>query len=61
MAPQAELDLPFPERESDAFATDPIARRLQNPATTGALAWRPFPGAWGLRGLPVTFTDAKGN
>ena len=34
-----------------------ITRRLQGPATTGAQGYRPFPGAWGVRGLPITFTD----
>lgn len=32
-----------------------IAQRLANPRTTGARGWRPFPGAWGIRGLPVEF------
>lgn len=32
-----------------------IAGRLRNPQSPGPLGWRPFPGAWGIRGLPVTF------
>jgi cytochrome P450 len=32
-----------------------IAQRLGNPQTTGPRGWRPFPGAWGIRGLPVSF------
>jgi cytochrome P450 len=32
-----------------------IAQRLGNPRTTGPKGWRPFPGAWGIRGLPVSF------
>jgi cytochrome P450 len=32
-----------------------IAQRLGNPASPGPKGWRPFPGAWGIRGLPVTF------
>ncbi|MGE3691029.1 MAG: cytochrome P450 [Novosphingobium sp.] len=32
-----------------------IARRLRNPHSTGPLGYRPFPGTWGLRGLPVEF------
>jgi cytochrome P450 len=32
-----------------------IARRMRNPRTKGPQGWRPFPGAWGIRGLPVEF------
>ena len=32
-----------------------IARRLRNPRSTGPLGYRPFPGTWGLRGLPIEF------
>jgi cytochrome P450 len=32
-----------------------IAQRLRNPRSTGPLGYRPFPGTWGLRGLPVEF------
>ena len=32
-----------------------IAQRLRNPATSGPQGYRPFPGTWGLRGLPVEF------
>ena len=32
-----------------------IARRLANPRSTGPLGYRPFPGTWGLRGLPIAF------
>lgn len=32
-----------------------IAQRMRNPRTTGPQGWRPFPGAWGIRGLPVEF------
>lgn len=32
-----------------------IAQRMHNPRTTGPGGWRPFPGAWGIRGLPVEF------
>ena len=32
-----------------------IAKRLRNPRSTGPLGYRPFPGTWGLRGLPVEF------
>lgn len=32
-----------------------IAKRMINPRSTGPLGYRPFPGTWGLRGLPVEF------
>ncbi len=32
-----------------------IAQRLRNPRSTGPLGYRPFPGTWGLRGLPLEF------
>ena len=32
-----------------------ISHRLLNPKTTGAQGYRPFPGTWGIRGLPITF------
>lgn len=32
-----------------------IAQRLGNPRSTGPRAWRPFPGVWGIAGLPITF------
>ena len=32
-----------------------IARRLRNPTTSGPQGYRPFPGTWGIRGLPVEF------
>jgi cytochrome P450 len=33
-----------------------IARRIREPQLAGEFAWRPFPGIWGLRGLPISFT-----
>ncbi len=36
-----------------------IARRLKNPVLAGDIAWRPFPGVWGIRTLPVAFEPAK--
>jgi cytochrome P450 len=36
-----------------------IARRIRNPRSTGPLGYRPFPGTWGLRGLPIEFEDAR--
>lgn len=35
-----------------------IARRLGNPRLVGRVGHRPFPGVWGLRGLPIEFTAA---
>lgn len=32
-----------------------IAQRISNPRITGPLDWRPFPGTWGLKGLPLEF------
>jgi len=36
-----------------------IAQRIRNPRRTGASAWRPFFGVWGLKGLPITFDAEK--
>jgi len=33
-----------------------IAKRIRDPQSPGPLGYRPFPGTWGLRGLPITFT-----
>jgi cytochrome P450 len=35
-----------------------IARRLLHPERNGAHGWRPFPGVWGIAGLPIRFTAA---
>ena len=35
-----------------------IARRLRRPRLAGPYQWRPFPGVWGLRGLPIAFEPA---
>lgn len=32
-----------------------IAQRLKNPRATGEPGWRPFPGVWGVAGLPIAF------
>jgi cytochrome P450 len=32
-----------------------IAQRLKNPRLAGAIEWRPFLGAWGLKHLPIAF------
>lgn len=36
-----------------------IAQRLRNPSLAGEYGWRPYPGAWGLKGLPIRFTPAE--
>jgi cytochrome P450 len=35
-----------------------IAQRIKRPRSSGPLGWRPFPGVWGIRGLPVEFDPA---
>jgi cytochrome P450 len=35
-----------------------IARRITRPRSAGPLGWRPFPGVWGIRGLPIEFDPA---
>jgi cytochrome P450 len=35
-----------------------VAQRLREPKLAGPHGWRPFPGIWGLKGLPITFTPA---
>jgi cytochrome P450 len=36
-----------------------IPQRIRNPRLAGAFGWRPFPGIWGLKGLPIEFTPAS--
>ena len=36
-----------------------ICRRIKNPRSSGPQGYRPFPGTWGLRGLPITFDAAE--
>ena len=36
-----------------------IAQRINNPRTSGPAGWRPFPGVWGLRGLPIEFDQPR--
>jgi len=33
-----------------------IPQRLLHPRLAGEVGWRPYPGTWGLRGLPIRFT-----
>jgi cytochrome P450 len=35
-----------------------IAQRLQSPRRMGESGARPFPGTWGLKGLPIAFTPS---
>jgi cytochrome P450 len=35
-----------------------IAQRIRNPRIVGSWGWRPFPGVWGIRGLPIAFDPA---
>jgi cytochrome P450 len=30
-----------------------VARRIPHPRLAGEYGWRPFPGIWGLDGLPI--------
>jgi cytochrome P450 len=32
-----------------------IAQRIKNPRRAGPPGWRPFPGVWGIKGLPIAF------
>lgn len=36
-----------------------IAQRMKNPKAAGEPGWRPFPGTWGIRGLPIEFTPGE--
>lgn len=36
-----------------------VARRIRNPRLAGTVGWRPFFGAWGLKGLPIEFTAGE--
>ena len=35
-----------------------VAQRIRGPKVAGKVNWRPFPGIWGLKGLPIEFTPA---
>jgi cytochrome P450 len=35
-----------------------MAQRITNPRRAGKIAWRPFPGVWGLTSLPIAFDPA---
>lgn len=36
-----------------------IAQRMKMPKSAGKPGWRPFPGTWGIRGLPIEFTPGE--
>ena len=36
-----------------------IAKRIHNPKSPGPNGFRPFPGTWGLRGLPIEFDTVE--
>jgi cytochrome P450 len=35
-----------------------VARHMRDPKLAGEPGWRPFPGVWGMKGLPIEFTPA---
>jgi cytochrome P450 len=35
-----------------------IARRITHPRLAGPVTWRPFPGVWGIRSLPIEFESS---
>jgi cytochrome P450 len=35
-----------------------IAQRITHPRLAGAVTWRPFPGVWGIKSLPIAFEPA---
>jgi len=35
-----------------------LAQRIRNPRSPGPVGWRPFPGVWGITGLPIEFEPA---
>jgi cytochrome P450 len=35
-----------------------IAQRITNPRLAGEVTWRPFPGVWGIKSLPIAFDPA---
>ena len=35
-----------------------VAKHMRDPHLDGEPGWRPFPGVWGMKGLPIAFTPA---
>jgi cytochrome P450 len=36
-----------------------ITQRIKQPQLAGEITWRPFPGVWGIRSLPIRFNPAQ--
>jgi cytochrome P450 len=36
-----------------------LPQRLRHPRLAGEIHWRPYPGSWGLKGLPIEFEPAE--
>jgi cytochrome P450 len=36
-----------------------VAQRIRQPRVAGDIAWRPFPGVWGMKSLPIAFEPAQ--
>jgi cytochrome P450 len=36
-----------------------VAQRFRHPRLVGQVGWRPFQGAWGLKGLPIAFEPGR--
>jgi len=36
-----------------------IAQRITKPRLAGEVTWRPFPGVWGIRSLPIAFAPGR--
>jgi cytochrome P450 len=36
-----------------------IAQRITNLKSSGPAAWRPYPGTWGIKGLPIRFDPVE--
>jgi cytochrome P450 len=37
-----------------------IPQRIRHPHLAGEMGWRPFPGVWGIKGLPIEFEPVEG-
>ena len=35
-----------------------VAQHMRHPHETGEKGWRPFPGVWGIKGLPIEYEPA---
>jgi cytochrome P450 len=50
----------FLARANQEEALHLIAQRITNPRLAGEVTWRPFPGTWGIRSLPIVFGPRAG-